>query len=375
MKVIIAVNSSWNAWNYRRGLINALIKEGHEVTVVAPYDSFSIRLGSLGCSYHSVHMESRSVNPISDFRYFFALNKIIRMIKPHVVLSFTIKPNIYAGLCGKFNSVPVIANVSGLGVVFDNHGWLQFAARQLYRFGMTGCKRVFFQNAHDLDFFIYHNLISSRLVERLPGSGVNLSYFPFVPVVERSSQTIKFLAMGRLLREKGFEILCEALYQMRCANHMVECTLVGFLDEQRNNAISERVIRKWEEIGVIKFVNAVDDVRPYIRDSDCVVLPSFYGEGTPRALLEGAAMGRPVITTDSIGCRDVVIDGVTGFLCEPKSINELSKCLIKFVKMSTSDRRAMGLAGRRLMERRFDEKIVIKKYFDAIAEYVLGIDF
>jgi glycosyltransferase involved in cell wall biosynthesis len=261
--------------------------------------------------------------------------------------------------------VPVINNVAGLGTVFIKGGWLNWLVRALYRVALARSRKVFFQNEDDRQFFITGGLVDGALTDRLPGSGVDLKKFEPVPLPGRHQ--IRFLLIARMLWDKGVGEYVEAARLLKSRGLNAEVCLLGFLDVQNPAAISKSQMDEWVAEGVVRYLGVSDNVREEIAQADCVVLPSFYPEGTPRTLLEAAAMARPIITTDSVGCRDVVDDGVNGFLCRPKDASDLAKKMARLMAMSHAEREAMGLRGREKVEREFDEQIVIKKYLEAIS--------
>ncbi len=367
-KVLIALNSAWNLANFRAGLISCLISAGYEVIAVAPPDKYVQRITELGCVYVPFSMDGQGKNPVNDFFLFIRFLRLFLIVKPNVYLGFTIKPNLYGSLAAHVLGIPAINNIAGLGVVFGQRNWLTRLVRLLYGVSLSRSKLVFFQNEEDRQLFISLKLVDLSIADRLPGSGVNLKKFSPVPLPNKSP--MRFILIARMLWDKGVGEFVEAARLLKQRHVNAEFCLLGFLDVENPKAISKLQIDQWREEGVILYLGVSDNVIEEIAMADCIVLPSFYREGTPRTLLEAAAMARPIITTDSVGCRDVVEDGVNGFLCRPKDAYDLSEKMYRMYALRPDEREAMGKFGREKVEREFDEKIVIDKYLTAIQNAV-----
>jgi glycosyltransferase involved in cell wall biosynthesis len=249
--------------------------------------------------------------------------------------------------------------------VFIKDIWLTRLVRGLYRLALSRSAMVFFQNDDDRQMFVSGGLVGQAVTDRLPGSGIDLD--KFAPVILPSQSPTRFLLIARMLWDKGVGEFVEAARLLKRAGASADFCLLGFLDVQNPAAISRKQIDVWVEEGVVRYLGVSDDVRAEIAAAGCVVLPSFYREGTPRALLEAAAMGRPIITTDAVGCREVVDDGVNGYLCLPRDAVDLAEKMARIAALSLAERELMGRLGREKVEREFDEQIVIGKYLEAIA--------
>lgn len=367
-KVAIIVNSSWNLINFRKGLIETLLRCGFEVTAIAPRDDYVKDVCALGCLYVPIEMDSQGKNFIRDLGLFFSYRRELIKLRPDVVLCFTIKPNIYASIASNFIGVPVLNNVAGLGIVFATDGWLNRFVRKLYNVALARSAKVFFQNRDDLDFFVSNGLVPTSRVERLPGSGVDLDTFKPVPLP--AGAVIRFVLIARMLWDKGVGEYVEAARILKKRGVSAEFSLLGFLDVKNPSAITRTQMDEWVSEGVVKYLGVSDNVRVEIAKADCVVLPSFYREGTPRTLLEAAAMARPIVTTNSVGCRDVVDDGVNGYLCNPQDASDLADKMERMARLEPSERELMGLNGRTKVELEFDEQIVIMQYLRAIHEAI-----
>lgn len=365
MKVVIALNTAWNLLNFRAGLIRSLVDAGYEVVAVAPDDKYAASLNSLGCRFVPLHMENGGTDPVKDALLTWRFLRFFAQERPDVYLGYTVKPNVYGSLAAHMLGIPVINNIAGLGAVFIKGGLLVRLVRGLYRLALRRSAKVFFQNPDDRGLFIDGGLVKANLTELLPGSGIDLTRFVPVPLGSRDSK-VRFLLIARMLRDKGVCEYVEAARQLRRHWPQAEFCLLGFLDVKNPAAISRTEMDAWVAEGVVNYLGVSDDVRTEIAAADCVVLPS-YREGTPRTLLEAAAMARPIITTDAVGCREVLDDGVNGYLCQVRSAHDLAAKMEQMLTVSASQRSEMGLRGREKVEREFDEQIVIGKYLEAIS--------
>lgn len=366
-KIVISINTAWNIYNFRSGLIRALVDHGYQVVAVAPDDAYAHRLAELGCRFVSMPMESNGTNPGRDLSLLLRYFRVLRKERPLAFLGYTVKPNVYGSLAAHALRIPVINNIAGLGTAFINDGLLTRIVRFLYQLSLSRSRRVFFQNEEDRTLFIRTGLVRAERTDRLPGSGMDLERFR--PVVRAPSQDepFVFLLVARMLKDKGIEEFVEAARLVRNQVGNVRFELLGAVDRANPNSIPRERIRNWEEEGVIRYLGRTDDVRPYLSAADCVVLPS-YREGVPRSLLEAAAMARPLIATDVAGCRDVVDNNVNGLLCRARDAGHLAEKMLQVLKLSPEARDRMGQAGRRKIETEFDEKLVIQKYLDMIGE-------
>lgn len=365
-KVVIALNTAWNLVNFRAGLIRALVAHGYEVVAIAPEDEYAGKLKDLGCRFEPIPMDNKGTHPGRDLLLMWRFFRILRTEKPDIYLGYTVKPNIYGSIVAHALRVPVINNIAGLGTVFTSNGWLTSLVKGLYRLALSRSAKVFFQNNEDREIFVNARLVSISATDRLPGSGINLSEFSPAPLPGK--QTIRFLLIARMLWEKGVGEFVAAAQLLRQRGVNAEFCLLGFLDAQNPKAISRSQMDSWVKDGFIQYLGTSDHVANEISQADCIVLPSFYREGTPRTLLEAAAMARPIVTTDSVGCREVVDNGVNGFLCVPKDAHDLAEKLMLMASLSSTERTEMGLRGRKKVEAEFSEHIVISKYLSAIEE-------
>jgi len=366
-KIVIALNTAWNLVNFRAGLIRALVAKGYEVVAVAPNDEYAPRLAELGCRFVALPMDNKGTHPGRDLALFFRFLNLLRRERPDVFLGYTVKPNIYGSLAAHVLGIPVVNNIAGLGAVFIRGSWLTRLVRLLYKFALSRSRHVFFQNDEDMRMFVEQGLVAADKVSRLPGSGVDLSAFCYAPMQPLENRPFRFLLVARLLWDKGVGEYVEAARMVRRKYPTVKFQLLGFLDVKNPTAVSSVEMSAWVDEGVVEYLGAAEDVKPYLIAADCVVLPS-YREGVPRALLEAAAIGRPIVTTDAVGCHDAVVDGMNGLLCRVADAKDLAEKLIRMIEMPHEERELMGRAGRIKMEMEFDEKIVIDRYLRVIEE-------
>jgi glycosyltransferase involved in cell wall biosynthesis len=366
-RVMISINASWNIYNFRAGLIRGLQQSGYEVVAAAPLDDYSARLEELGCHHVALPMDSNGSSPLKDGLLFLRYLRLLRRERPDVFLGYTIKPNIYGSLAARLLGIPVINNVSGLGTAFIHDTWLTRLVELLYRLALRSSKTIFFQNTDDRNLFVASKLARLEQTSLVPGSGVDLDKFRPQPSLAPpgSSTSPCFLLIARMLWDKGVGEYVEAARLVKKLVPGARFQLLGFINAGNPMAISRAEIDAWAREGAVEYLGVADDVRGVIEKADCVVLPS-YREGTPRTLLEAAAMGKPLITTDAPGCRNVVDDGVNGFLCTVGDANDLAEKLITFASLNPARRREMGLASRLKAEAEFDERIVVNRYLAAL---------
>ena len=365
MRITIVLNTSWNLYNFRLGLIDALLQEGHSVTLIAPEDEYTPKLRALGYDLVTVDMDRRGINPLRDISFLFQLYRIYLSIRPELTLHFTVKPNIYGTLAARLLTIKIINTVSGLGTVFLKKGMVSWVAQQLYRTAFQWPQRVFFHNQDDYQLFIDRGLISPKRAKVIPGSGINVQHFlPEVP--ESTTKAFTFLVISRLLYDKGLVEYVEAANSLRKRGVHARFQLLGSRDPEHQRGIPDTLVDTWINDQIIDYLGTTDDVRPYIHQADVIVLPS-YREGLPRTLLEAASLQKPIVTTDTPGCRHVVADGRNGLLCRVRDAADLANKMHCLAQMSSEERQEMGRRGRTMVTERFSEEYVIHQYLSAIA--------
>lgn len=366
MRIAIVLNTSWNIYNFRMNFIRALQKEGHEVHTIAPVDRYTQFLTEAGCHHHTVRMDSRGANLIKDGALLFELFFIYRRIRPDVILHYTIKPNVYGTIAASVLKIPTINNVCGLGTVFLKKNLVSFVALLLYRISFRFASKVFFQNPEDKALFVDQKLVPSHLVDEIPGSGIDLKRF--APLQYKRNDKFTFLLISRLITDKGIFEYVQAVKKLKESGVDARFQILGALDPQHKRGIREETVRAWIDSGTIEYLGTTDDVRGYLAQANCVVLPS-YREGTPRTLLEAAGSARPIIATNVAGCRQVVEEGVNGLLCTLKDSDHLAQKMKIMMNLPDEQLIEMGLNGRTKVEREFDEQLVIDKYLSAIDQF------
>ena len=372
-KILISLNTAWNLLNFRAGLIQELIRSGFEIIAAAPKDKYVAELEMIGCRFVHLEMDNQGTHPLRDLLLLWRYWRLFKTERPDLNLFFTVKPNVYGSLASSFCGIPFINNVSGLGAVFIRGGWLRKFVSVLYRLAFRSSNRVFFQNRDDLGLFLENKLVKVDVTDVLPGSGINLHRFTPSDDVDSKPLTspFRFLLIARMLKDKGVVEFVNAAQLLKELGVKAEFCLMGFLDVQNPAAISSEKMKEWTDKGYVKYLGTSDNVREHISLAGCIVLPS-YREGTPRTLLEAAAMGKPIITTKVVGCKEVVEHGVNGFLCEVKNVQDLALKMKEMLLLSESQRKLMGRNGRSKMEKEFDENIVIQKYLEVIDLALLG---
>lgn len=349
------------------GLINQLIESGHEVVAIAPKDAYSANIIAAGCQYINLTMDSRGVNPIKDGALTVELYRIYKRINPDVILHFTIKPNIYGTLAARLLKIPVINNVSGLGTVFLWDNFASKVALWMYKVAFKSANFVFFQNKDDEKHFIKKVGIKNLKTGILPGSGINISAFQ--PNGYMKNEDFTFILIARLLIDKGVEEFVEAVRILKKKGLKARFLVFGNIEANHKRAISIDKVSAWAKEGIIEYMGVTDNIKEQVGHSDCVVLPS-YREGTPRTLLEGGSMAKPLIATDVPGCNDVVINGFNGLLCKAKNSKHLAAKMEQLMSLPAAEIDTMGQNSRKLIVEKYDENIVIDKYQSAIKEVV-----
>lgn len=353
-KVLILANSSGGLYDFRNELVQRLLLK-YEVTVSLPDEVRTKELAEEGCKVVHTPINRRGVNPAEDFKLLLAYRRLLKEEKPDLTLTYTIKPNIYGGFCCRMMKIPYIATVTGLGSTFQKQGIFLKLITTMYRMGLKKAECIFFQNRENQGIFEkYH--IRGKKSKLVSGSGVNLKRHCFEPYPEEDK--VRFLYVGRMMREKGIEELLEAAKQLH--DDDTEFELLGYPDEDYQDRLDS-----YEKEGYIIQLGFDPDVHAYIRNASALVLPTYH-EGMSNVLMEASATGRPVIATNISGCREIFEEGITGFGCEPKSSEDLIRALKKFLKLSKEERAAMGQRAREKMEREFDREKVADAYMEEI---------
>ena len=368
--IAIVINTSWNIYNFRLGLLKALQKEGYKIVAIAPRDEYSKKLEALGFEYHNITINNKGTNPIEELKLIGAFYRLYKKVKPDVLLHYTIKPNIYGTIAAKLAGVPVISNISGLGTVFLNDSLSSKVARLLYKIALRFPEKVFYQNNDDRQLFIDSKLVAEEKTGLLPGSGIDT--VKFSPVEKESPQDgFSFLFIARLVKDKGLLEYVEAARLLKENYPHVHFKMLGAYYPGNPTAVTPDDVAQWEQEKLVEYLGAQSNVASVIAQADCVVLPS-YREGLSRVLLEAASMAKPIVTTDVPGCRDVVDDGVNGFLCQVKNAEDLALQMEKMILLEEEERVEMGKRGREKVVEGFDESIVIDRYRGVVGALVVS---
>ncbi|MDM5262626.1 glycosyltransferase family 4 protein [Sulfurovum sp. XTW-4] len=365
--IAIVINTSWNIFNFRMGLLKALKEEGYNIVAIAPYDFHTEKLIEYGFEYHDINMNNKGTNPIEEFRLFREFYSVYKEVNPDLLLQYTIKPNVYGSLAASLLDIPVISNISGLGTVFLNKKPSSIIARLLYKLALhrKAPKKVFFQNQNDRALFIKSKLVKKKKTDILPGSGIDIEKFKPLEREVRRAKSLHFLFIARLIRDKGLGEYVEAARMLKSKYPEAVFNILGTYYPGNPTAVTHDEIEMWEAEGIIHHLGATDEVSAVIAEHDCVVLPS-YREGLSRVLLEGASMAKPIVTTNVPGCKNVVDDDITGYLCNVKDADSLAQQMEKVLLLSEDERSEMGQRGREKVIAEFDERIIIEKYQKAI---------
>lgn len=351
MRILILTNFDVGLYQFRKELIQRLLEE-NEVFLSLPYGKLVEPLKQMGCHFLDTPLERRGMNPVKDGKLFLAYRRTIGEISPDLVITYTIKPNIYGGLAARFAGIPYAVNITGLGTAFQKDGLLKKFVTALYKPALRKAGTVFFENAENRQVFLDAGIVREAQACLLSGAGVNLEHYTVTDYPE--GDVTRFLFIGRVMKEKGIDQLFAAMRMLQ--KDGIPCCLevLGGFDEDYG-AVMEAYTRE----GWLTYRGYQQDVRPFIAAAHCFVLPSWH-EGMANTNLECAASGRPVITSRIHGCLEAVEDGVTGFLCEPNDAESLYRVMKQFAALPSDKRRAMGLAGRKRMEALFDRKQVVK---------------
>ncbi len=350
MKFLIITNHSYMLWQFRRELIAELLKKG-EVVISSPFCGREDELARLGCRLIKTDVDRRGINPLTDLKLCNKYKKLIKAENPDVVITYSIKPNIYAGYTCRRNKTAYFVNVQGLGTAFQKKLLSSFVT-VLYRAALKKAKNVFFENEGNLNEFLRRKIISKEQAVLLPGAGIDTGFYPFYPYPDESGG-IRFLFVGRIMKEKGVDELFAAAERLKAEyGNSVHFELAGFFED----AYSEQV-RKLTEAGVIEYRGFLEDMRPLYSSCHCIILPSYH-EGMSNVLLEGAASGRALITSDIPGCREAVLDGKSGFLCPAADAEALYSAVKHFIGLPPEKRAEMGRNGREHMKGFEKSKVV-----------------
>ena len=362
LKVMILANDTTYTYNLRDEIIERLAADGHDVIVVSQLLLLQEELKGLGCRLVDVETNRHGTNPLSDLKLLLKFWKVLLDEKPDVALTYNIKPNAYGGIACRMTGTHYIPNITGLGTAVEYPGLLQKISRKLYKAGVAGADCIMFQNEANKQFFVEHHMVPKKVRTRLlPGSGVSLKVHKAMEYPAENTG-INFLFIARVMAEKGIDLYTGAAKRICEKYKNVMFHICGSCDDEKYIEI----LKAAETSGYISYHGEQKNMVPFFEMAHCIVHPSYYPEGMSNVLLEAAAHCRPVITTDREGCRETVVDGISGFVIPVKNEDALVDALEKFLKMSWKEKRDMGLAGRRKIEREFDRQVVVNAYEEEI---------
>ncbi|WP_066055689.1 glycosyltransferase family 4 protein [Robertmurraya korlensis] len=357
-KILILSNHFITLFNFRKELITKLVEEGHEVFISMPKDDNDF-FRDLGCKIIETPVDRRGINPVSDLKLILRYIKIMLSVKPDIIFSYTIKPNIYGCIASKLTKNKQISNITGTGATFLNDTVINEIAKLLYKISIKRSYKVFFQNRGDRDFFIENGMVENNY-SLLPGSGVNLNHYAYSELP--TQQNISFIFIGRIMKIKGIQEYLDTARVVKERYPNTTFYIAGFIEED----IYKDIINEFHSRGIVNYLGFQNNIKSFIEMCHCTILPSHGGEGVPNVLLESAAMGRICIASNISGSRDVVNHEINGYLFEPKDNNDLTNQVIKFLELDNKYRIQMGLAGRKKVENEFDRKVVINNYLNEL---------
>lgn len=357
-KALIITNHSYMLYQFRRELIQKM-QENYEVVISMPFVGHEEDFIEMGCKCIKTDVNRRGINPFTDMKLYKTYKQLLKIEKPDMVITYSIKPNIYAGFACRYLKIPYCVNIQGLGTAFQKEP-IATIVTLMYKIALKKAKTVFFENRVNADEFVKRHIIPKHKETVLNGAGVNLNFYEYQPY-PNEEQGIHFLFLGRIMKEKGIDELFSVAKKLKNKyGKKIVFDLVGFFEDEYKEVVEQLVADD-----VVIFHGFQSDSRPYYTKSHCVILPSYH-EGMSNVLLEAAATGRALITTNIPGCKETVDDGISGYLCEKMDIESLETCIEKFIQLDYEERKNMGIAGRQKMEKEFDKKMVVQDTLDTI---------
>ncbi len=362
-KILILTNSIDGLFSFRKEVVTAILSNGYNVYISVPKgntekEDYFIKLG---CKINHQNIDRRGTNPLHDFSLFLSYMKLIKSIQPSLILTYTIKPNIYGGLAARVNNIPQLANITGLGSSINNKGITNKIATTLYKVGLSKARTIFYQNQSIKDFCQKNHIGNNGIL--LPGSGVDLKWHSFHPYPDKDNP-IKFIFIGRVMKDKGIDEFITMVQKIKSKYPDIEFNILGGCEEDYRV-----ILNKLQKNNLLHWYGAVSDVRPFIKNSHCTILPSYH-EGMANVLLESCAAGRPIIASNINGCKETIDDGINGLLCEAKNSEDLINKVEIFINLSHKIKSEMGTAARKKVEKEFDRKIIIDEYLKEIKKNI-----
>lgn len=360
MRILIVANDASGLEIFRGMLIEQIIKKGHMVSIILPKSDENLQieaesdLKSLGCRLYHVILERRTMNPIKELRLFFSYRNWLKKLSPEMVITYTIKPNIYMGGLCALNRITYAANITGLGSIFQKENIIKTMISVLYKLALIKAKVVFFENKENMQIMIKQGIVNNKNACLLKGAGVDIHKFSYLEY-PKDDKEIEFLFIGRVMREKGIDELFTSMKKLVLQGEKCRLSILGMLEEDYLEKIE-----RYEKEGWLTYYGSQKDIRPYIKKSHCFVLPSWH-EGMANTNLENAASGRPIITSNIHGCMEAVVNGKSGFLIEKKNSESLYKAMKEFIDLPYEEKKEMGINGRKFIVKNFDKRQVVKE--------------
>lgn len=351
MRILVIANNDVGLYKFRKELLQEIVNNGHEVYISLPNGELVQPLVDMGCKFIETNLDRRGINPVTDFKLLLSYWKMIGKLNPDLIITYTIKPNVYAGLVSAIKHKKYAVNITGLGTAFQSKGLFLKLIVMLYKLACKKADTVIFENCENMQIFKDYGIVKDSQCLLNNGAGVNLDEYPFEEYP--SQDKTRFLFIGRIMQEKGIDELFDAAKRIKKEYENVEFDVVGMFEDDY-----EATVNKLVDKNIINFYGYQEDVRPFIKNASCFVLPSWH-EGMANTNLESAAMGRPIITSNIHGCLEAVVENKNGYLCERKNANSLYECLKKFIELPYEEKVEMGRQSRIHMEEVFDKKKVV----------------
>ena len=351
MIILVIANNDIGLYKFRKELLQKLIDDGNEVYISLPNGNLVQPMVDMGCKFIETAVDRRGINPVTDLKLFLNYRKMIGKVKPDFIITYTIKPNVYAGIVSAIKHKKYAINITGLGTAFQKQGFFLKLIVMLYKFACKKAHMVIFENCENMKLFLDYRIVKEEQCLLNAGAGVNLEEYPFeeYPPTDK----IRFLFVGRIMQEKGIDELFDAAKRIKREYDNVEFDVVGMYEDNYEETVNRLV-----DDGIINFYGYQQDVKPFVKQSHCFVLPSWH-EGMANTNLECGAMGRPIITSNIHGCLEAVVDGKTGYLVEKKNANDLYEKIKRFIELPYDEKVKMGQASHDHIAEVFDKKKVV----------------
>lgn len=367
--ILLSGNNAWGMYNFRKAVLSHFLKKGYQVTVAVLYDEvYFPLLKALGCEVVPLKLDPQSINPWKDLRLTRQYVRLLRQLRPVLSITYTIKPNIYSSIAAQWTKTPHLPITTGLGYAFIHKNVVSHVARRLYRFALRRADKVFFLNESDHNDFLQARLMRPEQGYIIPGEGIDLTEFTPMPYPAPEAP-VRFLLIARLLADKGVREYVEAARIIKQKYPAAEFQILGKIWEKNPTAIQATELEQWVKEGLVAYLGESSDVRPSIAQASCIVLPS-YREGLPRTLLEGAALARPLIATDVPGCKDLVVNGQNGFLCQSRNVKSLVRACERFLKLTHEEREHMGQIALHLVKEKYAMDKILAHYDDILSTII-----